>query len=103
MASMKSEHSDSASAPQAALPRRLVRFRVIGLFGLYTHDIPLNLSTHVTAIIGLNGIGKTICLKLIDAIFNRKYSIFYSTRFDRCEYHFMDGARIFVVRSTSAN
>ena len=85
------------------MSRRLARFRVEGLFGLYTHDIALNQSARVTAIIGPNGLGKTICLKLIDALFNHKYSIFYSVQFVSCSYYFDDGASVLVAWQPSPN
>lgn len=47
---------------------------VINLFGIFNHIIPLNLEEHITIIHGPNGYGKTILLKIIQAIFNSNYS-----------------------------
>lgn len=70
---------------------RLKEFRVEGLFGLYSHVIPLNMRERITAVIGPNGRGKTVCLKLIEALFARNYGYFISIPFHRAEYHFEGG------------
>ena len=74
--------------------RRLKNFRVEGLFKSYRHDIPLNQGKHVTAVIGPNGVGKTLCLRMIDALLNKKYKVFLSIPFDICTYTFDDGLEI---------
>jgi predicted ATP-binding protein involved in virulence len=53
---------------------RLSEFRVEGLFGLYDHRIALNLEDRITIIIGPNGRGKTVCLKIIEALFRNRYA-----------------------------
>lgn len=88
-----------ANSPEAEPTTRLTRFRVEGLFGLYTHDIPLNQNSRITAIIGPNGSGKTVCLKLIQSLFNTTFSQFQLTKFAACEWYFSDGA---VVRLTKS-
>jgi hypothetical protein len=75
---------------------RLKEFRVEGLFGLYSHVIPLNKQERITAVIGPNGRGKTVCLKLIEALFARNYGYFISIPFRRAEYHF-DGGKVVSV------
>ncbi|MBK9261539.1 MAG: AAA family ATPase [Polyangiaceae bacterium] len=52
---------------------RVKRVKVEGLFGLYNHDIPLNLDDRVTIVHGPNGVGKTVLLKLIAAVFSGEY------------------------------
>lgn len=80
------------------MPPRLSRFQIADLFGLYTHDILLEHDERVTAIIGPNGLGKTTCLKLINALFNSKYSTFYTVEFSACKYEFNDGSLVEVTR-----
>lgn len=57
------------------------RIRVDGLFRIFTHEILFD--NKVTIIMGENGVGKTVTLNLIDAIFNGRFDylmeIEYST------------------------
>ncbi len=50
-------------------PLRIKRIEVEGLFGLYHHVIDLNLEDRVTILHGPNGVGKTVVLRMINAIF----------------------------------
>jgi len=50
-------------------PLRIKRIEVEGLFGLYHHVIDLNLEDRVTILHGPNGVGKTVLLRMINAIF----------------------------------
>ena len=52
-------------------PLRIKRIEVEGLFGLYHHVIDLNLEDRVTILHGPNGVGKTVLLRMINAIFNK--------------------------------
>lgn len=83
--------------------RRLKNFKVEGLFGLYRHDIALNQDKHVTAIIGPNGVGKTLCLRMIDALFNKKYNLFLLIPFGACTYAFSDGLEIKISKEISTS
>ncbi len=47
------------------------RIRVEGLFNVFTHEITFN--ENVTIIMGENGVGKTVTLNLIEAIFTGKF------------------------------
>ena len=70
------------------MPLRLAKFRVFGLFGQFDYDIPLRLEEHVTAIIAPNGIGKTLCLRMINAFFRQKWTVFNGINFDYVEFEF---------------
>lgn len=59
----------SAAAMAKREVLRVKRIHVEGLFGLYNHDIPLNADDRVTIIHGPNGVGKTVLLKMIAAVF----------------------------------
>lgn len=48
---------------------RLSYFSVVKLFDEFTYQIPLNNNKHVTAIIAPIGMGKTLCLRMIDGFF----------------------------------
>lgn len=79
---------------------RLESFHIEKLFGEFDHFIPLSPSSHITALIAPNGIGKTACLRLINALFRRQWSIFSSTEFFQIEYRFSDGSRVVARRSS---
>jgi hypothetical protein len=81
---------------------RLSQFRVTGLFGEFNHNIPLSKTERVTALIGPNGMGKTACLRLINALFHRHWSIFSATEFKEIEFTFTDGSSIVVQPLVSA-
>lgn len=64
---------------------RVKRIQVEGLFGLYNHDIPLNAAERVTIIHGPNGVGKTVLLKMIAAVFGGHFEELLSVRFKKLE------------------
>ena len=73
---------------------RLVLFEVSGLYDEFDYRIPLNTDSHVTAIIAPNGSGKTLCLRLMNALFKGDWMLLEKTSFHRAVYHFSDGTRI---------
>lgn len=52
---------------------RINRIVVTGLFGVFNHDIPLNMDDRITIIHGPNGYGKTILLTMLRDIFRGQY------------------------------
>jgi hypothetical protein len=77
---------------------RLSLFEVHGLFGEFFYRIPIKLDQRITAIIAPNGSGKTICLRMINALFTRKWSFFSGVEFERVEYHFTSGERLTISK-----
>src|SRR6266478_7169119 len=84
---------DAASAKAT----RLSLFEVHGLFGEFYYRIPIKLEQRITAIIAPNGSGKTICLRLINALFTRKWSFFSGVEFERIDYRFTSGERLTIA------
>ncbi|MGH6985382.1 MAG: AAA family ATPase [Caulobacteraceae bacterium] len=80
---------------------RLASFTVSKLFGEFNHHIPLSATSHVTALIAPNGIGKTACLKLINALFRRRWSTFTTTDFQQICYVFSDNTKVIVHHSAA--
>src|SRR5580693_1588522 len=78
---------------------RLNEFRIDGLFGLYSHVIPLNNKERITIIIGPNGRGKTVCLKCIEALFRGRYGYFATVPFRSADFLFSGGEQITVRRA----
>jgi predicted ATP-dependent endonuclease of OLD family len=81
---------------------RLAEFIIDGLFGLYSHRIPLNDKEHITIIIGPNGRGKTVCLRLIEALFRNRYSYFFEIPFRTAQFLFTEGQSITIARSQAS-
>ena len=63
--------------------RRLERIEVDRLFDVYDHRIDLKLNDRVTLLHGPNGTGKTVMLRMIDALLNARLSYFQRIPFSR--------------------
>jgi predicted ATP-binding protein involved in virulence len=79
---------------------KITRVEVKDLFGVFTHVIPFN--TGVTIIYGLNGVGKTAILRMINGVFNRKYSFIRSVPFSEFTITFDDGSEIVITKDTDS-
>lgn len=55
------------------------KVRILNLFGTFDHEIKFN--RNITIIMGENGVGKTITLRLIEAIFSRKLEYLFDKEF----------------------
>lgn len=86
---MNAEHLHSDGNGTSRL--RLIQFEIEGLYDEYNYCIPLDVDRHVTAIIAPNGSGKTLCLRLIHALFSADWLLFERTVFLRCLFTFSDG------------
>ncbi|MCK1386879.1 AAA family ATPase [Bradyrhizobium sp. 21] len=87
-----------SSLPEEAMPSRLMEFSIEGLFGLYDHQISLNLKDRITIIIGPNGRGKTVCLKFIEALFRNRLTYFSDILFRTASFTFTGGEVIGIHR-----
>lgn len=67
---------------------RITKITVTNLFGIYNHDVPLNMDDRITLIHGPNGIGKTILLSMINAFFKSQYSLILKIPFDKLKIYF---------------
>ena len=80
------------------VPQRLACFDIEGLFGEVNYHIPLKTDLRITAIIAPNGKGKTLCLRLINALFTRRWTVFSEVPFDYLLYTFLSGTSISVTQ-----
>lgn len=69
---------------------RIKNITVKDLFGMFHHEIPLNMDDHITIIHGPNGIGKTILLTMLNALFRSFYEEFRSIPFSELSVDFDD-------------
>ena len=49
---------------------RIKSIEIIGLFEMFDHEIDLNLDRRLTILYGINGIGKTILFRMLNAFYN---------------------------------
>jgi predicted ATP-binding protein involved in virulence len=75
---------------------RLTKVRVTGLFGLFNHEIPLNREARITIIHGPNGFGKTLVLRMLEALLVGRYSIFFEIPFETFAVEVEDGKCLMV-------
>jgi predicted ATP-binding protein involved in virulence len=73
-----------------ASAQRIKSIHVRKLFGVYDHDIPLNINERVTIIHGPNGVGKTALLRLTNALLLGNYLTILKTPFEKFEIEFLD-------------
>jgi predicted ATP-binding protein involved in virulence len=79
---------------------RVERIRVDGLFDCYSHEVPLHLTERVTIIHGPNGVGKTVLLRLTEALLSGRLTEFASVPFTTFEVSLSD-ASTYGVKKTS--
>ena len=75
---------------------RIKKITVKNLFGMFCHEVPLNMGDHITIIHGPNGIGKTMLLTLLDALFSPQEG-YYKLRhipFSELSVDFDDGSTL---------
>ena len=76
---------------------RIRRVSVKKLFGIFDHEIPLNLESRITIIHAPNGFGKTVLMRMIDGLFTSKYKIFSDVPFEQFNVFLESGERICVT------
>lgn len=62
---------------------KILKVEFLKLFGIFDHSINLDQKGGITIIIGENGLGKTVILEAINALFNRNYIFFNKLSFDK--------------------
>ncbi|MEA5470045.1 AAA family ATPase [Spirulina sp. 06S082] len=79
---------------------RIKQISVSGLFGIFNHVIPLNMSDRITIIHAPNGFGKTIILKMLNGLFNSKHSIFWTIPFNNFRVDFNDNSSLAIKKES---
>ncbi len=68
--------------------RRIKQISIKNLFGIFNHDIMLNMGERVTIIHSPNGFGKTAILKLLNEFFTQGTNVIRNTPFDEFHIYF---------------
>lgn len=82
---------------------RLQYIEVNGLFGIYDHKIQLNLEERVTLLHGPNGVGKTVVLRMVNALLLGRLSYFRSIPFHNFTLTFNDTSVLQLKKSSNNN
>ena len=76
----------------------ITRISVNGLFDWFDHKIPLNLDERITIITGPNGFGKTMILRIINALFSLQVGDLERLPFRELNVSFDDDSSLRVAR-----
>lgn len=79
---------------------RISQIIVESLFGIFDHTIKLKMDDRITIIHGPNSVGKTAILRLIDGLFNSRYSELRSIPFKEFKIVFDNGSVLSVSKTT---
>jgi predicted ATP-binding protein involved in virulence len=82
---------------------RITKIFVEKLFGVFDHEIRLNIADRITIIHAPNGYGKTIILKMLNGLFNATYSDLRTIPYKSFNVEFDDGRRIEVHKQPQDN
>jgi predicted ATP-dependent endonuclease of OLD family len=78
--------------------RRVKSIKVSKLFGLYDHVVNLKLDDRVTILHGPNGVGKTVLLRMIHALFRGDFLLLKNIPFDEFVVTLTDATRVTLER-----
>lgn len=77
--------------------KRILSIEIIKLFGCLDHFIPLHENEHITIIHGPNGVGKTTILRLLVALFDKKFNLLVNTNFQSLKIVFTDNSKLTIT------
>ena len=78
---------------------KIKRILVKNLFGIFYHEIPLNLDEQITIIHGPNGFGKTIILTALYKFFNKDFTPLIKIPFDELSIDFDNNRRLSIRKN----
>jgi energy-coupling factor transporter ATP-binding protein EcfA2 len=82
---------------------QIKQISVTGLFGIFDHVIPLNMDERITIVHGPNGFGKTAMLRLLNGLFNSRYSVFRSIPFKIFKVELDDDSSVEIVKNSDSS
>ena len=71
---------------------RMRKFTVTGLFDTFDHEVAFNLDEGITLMLGENGMGKTVMLRMIKALFEKDFLFLFGTPFEQVQIEFENGS-----------
>lgn len=77
---------------------KVEKISVIGLFGTFDHEIILNSEPPITLVLGRNGLGKTILLRMLSAIFTNHLEYLCQVKFKFFTIYFELGNKLVISR-----
>lgn len=80
---------------------KLRKIAVNSLFGVFDHEIPVNLEAGITILIGENGLGKTVILEMVRAFFTKNFSWLEKVNFKSIVFTF-DNNEVWHIERTVA-
>ncbi len=78
---------------------RIKRIFVEGLFNTFDHEIVMKMDDRITIIHSPNGFGKTTLLRMVDGLFNARYTSLRSTPFNKFGVEFDEGSVLEVIKT----
>ena len=70
------------------------KIEIKGLFNTYNHCIEINETSHLTILLGQNGLGKTALLSLINALFSYDFDKLTAYQYNELVFTFDDGSEL---------
>ena len=80
---------------------KIKKIIVKNLFGIFDHEIPLNMEDHITIIHGPNGFGKTVLLTMLNGLFSSNYNEFFRIPFSELSLIFDDGSNLLLQKKSA--
>ena len=80
---------------------KIKKIIVKNLFGIFNHEIPLNMEDHITIIHGPNGFGKTVLLTMLNGLFSSNYNEFFRIPFSELSLIFDDGCNLLLQKKSA--
>ncbi|MGB0383462.1 MAG: AAA family ATPase [Ardenticatenaceae bacterium] len=77
---------------------RITEISATSLFDIFNHTIALNVDDGITIIHGPNGYGKSIMLRVLSGLFNRRYAVLHDIPFQKFQVRFDDESLVWVEK-----
>jgi predicted ATP-binding protein involved in virulence len=78
---------------------QIQQISVTGLFGIFDHVIPLNMADRITIVHGPNGFGKTAMLRLLNGLFNSRYSVLWTVPFSKFQINLDNDSYVEILKN----